>query len=131
MLTILIPILIVVLSILGLYTTDKWMDRWPRWEIRLATICGWSLGIGAIYCLAMLAIGINVYFDSRIFVKQFEAAERSVVNLRLSNHKYEGAAAVISIVEMNGKLAEWKYWNSIFICDPWATDKIEDLKPIK
>jgi hypothetical protein len=69
----------------------------------------------------------NMYLTSKSFVKEYESVQRTV---EMEAHDLENAALKHKIISINRELANYKYWNSLWITDHFYTDEVEDLKPI-
>ena len=129
--TIITPIMIFVLSIVVYNVGEKLWRQKRRWNSSISPLNMFVAILCGFYLFFMLLLGTSNYFDSVTFVEKFKAGEKTIKVMRASANKYEGVAAVNSMIELNGNLAKWKYWNTKSISGPWITDEVDKLKPIK
>lgn len=143
-LTIIIPVVVIPIAML-LFTLSRWQtnqfdrrvdkrigDSYPRFVRFVNSISGsltLAIAISAVVlflCSAGLAI---TYVDSVSFVKKYEAITVEY-QLRSKNfNNLERAALFQSAADMTGQAAVLQYWDKYF--DPFITDDVNDLKPIR
>lgn len=94
---------------------------------------GWTLGwilSGVVSVIMLIAIPISRN-DSREFLQKYKATKETIRVARESGNQYEIAALTASIIEVNQKLAEMKYYaNGIWI-SAYYIPKIKNLQPLK